>query len=99
MANQSVKHVDNFLGRTSPGSVASAVNAAKDVLSSVETAIDSTTTAIKSEVNEISKAGEKMIDRTRSEVAKRPILYTLAAAGTGLLLGAAIMSIYGHPRK
>jgi len=99
MANQSVKNVDRYLGSHSSSSVSGAVNAAKEVLSSVESAIDSTTKAIKSEVDEISKAGGKLVERTRDEVVRHPLLYTLAVAGTGLLLGAAIVAVFGHSKK
>ena len=98
-AQQIIENADRYLGGSGSSTVSGAVHAAKEVLSSVESAIGATANALKTEVDEISKTGGKVVETTRAEVIKHPLLYTLAAAGAGLFLGAALVAVFGYSRR
>lgn len=99
MANQGMKNVESFLGNTASGTLSGAVNSARDVLSSVDSALEAAPKFIKNEVDVLTKAGGKLLERARAEVTRHPISYALACTGLGMVLGASVAMIYGRPRK
>ena len=55
--------------------------------------------AVKSEVDHISKATRNAASLVAAEVVKRPLTYTLAAAGAGALVGLGLMAVINRPRS
>ncbi len=99
MANQGMKNVESFLGNAAAGSLSGAVSSARDVLSSVDSALEATPKFIKEEVAMLTKEGGKLIERARAEVSRHPITYAFACAGVGMILGASLAMVYGAKRR
>jgi hypothetical protein len=99
MATQGLKNVEKFLEDTASSTVAGAITAAKDMRTSVESAIDATSSALRAEAVELSRAGGRVIGRTGKEISKHPLSYALAAVGAGLLLGGGLMAAFRRPRN
>ena len=55
--------------------------------------------AIKSEVEHLSRATRDVASMVGAEVVKRPLTYTLAAAGAGALVGLSFMALRGRAKN
>ena len=99
MATQGLKNVEKFLADAASSTVTGAIAAAKDVRTSVESAIDTTSSALRNEAAELSRAGGRVIHRTGKEISKHPLSYVLAAAGAGLLLGGGLVAAFRRDRS
>ena len=99
--------MNNSLTKTSENSVqnleAKAVNSIMDSAQKLRTGASATAEAamdaVKSEVSHISKVTQNAASKVAAEVVKRPLTYTLAAAGAGALFGLGLMAVINRPRS
>ena len=55
--------------------------------------------AAKKELAHLSASSQEMAKVVREEVSKRPLTYTLGAAGTGVLIGLTMMAFRGRTKR
>ena len=74
-------------------------NAAQGIGSSLAETAEAAMTSVKTEVENLSKASRKVAAFVGAEVGKRPLTYTLAAAGAGALVGLGLMKAFNRGKN
>lgn len=78
---------------------AKAKTAVQQIRSGFSETADAAMDAVKSEMGQISRTSRDVASMVGAEVVKRPLTYTLAAAGAGALVGVGIMALLNRPRN
>ena len=99
MMNQTIKAAEKAVSDGATQTVASATHAAEKLRAGIADTAEATFVAIKSEVDQLSRASRDVATLVSAEVVKRPLTYTLAAAGAGALVGVGLMAMLNRPKN
>lgn len=99
MLRKPVKGVENVVYHDAKKAMKTARDATDAGRARLAEATDSATAALKAEFESISEATHDAVETVRAEVVKRPLTFTLAAAGAGALVGIGILEIFRLSRS
>lgn len=98
MMNPTLKSTEKSISDGVSQAVASVAHAAEELRTGIAESAESTYGAIKTEVGHASRATRDLAALAGAEVVKRPLTFTLAAAGAGALVGVSMMAMFKRPK-